>query len=379
MNGSNEPPLRSRTAKTLNTLKTKIGNRNAVVCFQGAAFVSLLIITLGAAFLVYFTPTSPRMQNDADISTGAENRTASLFLDVRERLIVPLDLITIQNSALAAAAPPITVEPRVLGALVGISEEEFVQERGGVVDYIAEEGDTLSSIADKFGLSLNTLLWANDLSKSSVIQPGQKLVILPVDGVVHHVKKGDTISGIAKLYQAKASEIIAFNNLSSENDIYIGDILIVPGGKMPVSRSTRTYVSTPKQVPVASSYFICPVGSSCVLTQGLHWYNAVDFQASCGSPVFAAAGGKVLKVALTNSTSRWAFGGAGNHITILHPNGTITFYGHLRSSLVSPGQQVSQGQMIATSGGMPGTPGAGLSTGCHLHFEVEGARNPFAY
>lgn len=377
MNGLNEPPLRSWAAKTLNTLKTKIGNRNAVVCFQAAAFASLLVISLGAALLVYFAPAGSRGQNNTGINIGTENHSVGLFLDGRERLIVPVDLITIQNSALAAAAPPSTVEPQVLGTLVGVSEEEFAQERGGVVDYIVEEGDTLSSIAEKFGLSLNTLLWANDLSKSSVIQPGQKLVILPVDGLVHHVKKGDTISGIAKLYQAKTSEIVAFNNLSSESDIYIGDILIVPGGKMPVS--SPTYVSAPPQVPVASSYFICPLGSYCALTQGLHWYNAVDFKASCGSPVFAAAAGQVLKVALTNSTSRWAFGGAGNHITILHPNGTISFYGHLRSFLVSQGQQVSQGQMIATSGGLPGTPGAGLSTGCHLHFGLRGARNPFAY
>ena len=91
-----------------------------------------------------------------------------------------------------------------------------------------------------------------------------------------------------------------------------------------------------------------------------------------------AAGGRVLKVRLTSSTSRWAFGGAGNHITILHPNGVVTTYGHIATSFVNPGDEVSQGQIIALIGGQPGTPGAGRSTACHLHFGVSGAKNPFA-
>jgi len=128
---------------------------------------------------------------------------------------------------------------------------------------------------------------------------------------------------------------------------------------------------------LASSYFICP-HSACRISQYLHWYNAIDFGGKCGDPIIAAAAGTVLKVQLTSSTSRWVFGGAGNHLTILHPNGVVTMYGHLSASLVKPEDVVSQGQMIALMGGQPGTPGAGLSTGCHVHFGVTGARNPFA-
>jgi murein DD-endopeptidase MepM/ murein hydrolase activator NlpD len=93
--------------------------------------------------------------------------------------------------------------------------------------------------------------------------------------------------------------------------------------------------------------------------------------------IYAAAAGTVLNVKLTKSTSRGAFGGAGNTITILHPNGVVTSYGHIAVSLVNPGNPVSQGQAIALMGGKPGTAGAGLSTGCHVHFQVSGAVNPF--
>lgn len=284
------------------------------------------------------------------------------------------DFLLVQNSSLKAATPPNLVSSQVLGTLVEGYEKEDVQKV--IVEYVVESGDNLSSIAEKFSISLNTVLWANNLNKNSVIQPGQKLTILPVSGVIYHVRSGDTISEIAREYKGKVEEVLSFNELSSEGDIYIGDVIIIPNGIMPAP----TVVSSPQLViPLASSYFICPVAGGCRITQGLHWYNAVDFSnGKCGEPILAAAGGTVLKVKLTSSTSRWAFSGAGNHLTILHPNGVVTMYGHLLTSFVSSGDEVSQGQIIALMGGQPGTPGAGLSTGCHLHFGVSGAKNPFA-
>ena len=259
-----------------------------------------------------------------------------------------------------------------MGALIEGYTAEDVQKI--IVEYIVEDGDSLWSISEKFNVSLNTLLWANNLNQNSIIQPGQKLIVPPVSGVIHHVKAGDTVSEIAKKYKAKTEDVISFNNLSNEADVFVGDILVVPDGVMP--SPTVSYTST--WVPIATSYFICPISSPCRITQGIHWYNAVDFShGNCGEPVFAAAGGTVLKVKLTSSTSRWAFGGAGNNLTILHPNGVVTSYGHILTSFVNPGDEVSQGQIIALMGGQPGTPGAGKSTACHLHFGVIGAKNPF--
>ena len=281
------------------------------------------------------------------------------------------DLSFVQKNSLAAVSPPIMVTPQVLGALVGAADYEWTEK--AVTEYTVQPGDSLWLIAEKFDISLDTILSANDLSKYTLIQIGQKLVILPVTGVIHHVKQGDTVSAIAKTYKSTADKIIVFNDLLDADDIYIGDILIVPDGVMP-----PPVIYAPQWVPIASSYFICPISPPCRITQGLHWYNAIDFShGKCGEPIYAAAAGTVLKVKLTSSRSEWAFGGAGNHITILHPNGVVTMYGHLQTALVNPGDYVSQGQIIALMGGMPGTPGAGSSTGCHVHFSVNGARNPF--
>jgi len=282
------------------------------------------------------------------------------------------ELLLVGEGSIRASSPPTTFSPQALGALMGGLEPEDAKKV--ITEYIVESGETLSLIATKFNISLNTILWANNLSKNTQIQPGTKLIILPVSGIVYHVKSGDTISAIAEKYKGKSEEIVDINNLSDEGDIYVGDIIIVPNGVMPAA---PVYVA-PQGIPLADSYFICPIAYPCRKTQGLHWYNAVDFShGQCGEPIYAAAGGTVLKVKLTNSTSRWAFGGAGNNLTILHPNGVVTSYGHIAVSLVNPGDQVSQGQAIALMGGKPGMPGAGLSTACHLHFGVSGARNPF--
>jgi len=331
-----------------------------------------------ALFLFVFVSFSPALV----LNSYAENSDSCLINDKIEEnslFCAPIknsypespEFVLVGSNSLIASTPPNTFSSQVLGDLIGYGQEDA---KKVITEYIVEEGDTLSSLAEKFDISINTILWANDLTKNSVVKPGQKLVILPVSGIVHHVKSGDTISSIAQTYKGKTDEIIAFNDITNEA-VYVGDIIVVPNGTMP--SATVQKQQSPSNVPVASSYFICP-HSSCHVSQWLHWYNAIDFNGKCGDPIIASAAGKVVKVQLTSSTSKWAFGGAGNHITILHPNGVVTTYGHISASLVSPGESVSQGQVIALMGGQPGMPGAGLSTGCHVHFGVTGAKNPFS-
>ncbi|MFC1789429.1 LysM peptidoglycan-binding domain-containing protein [Patescibacteria group bacterium] len=288
------------------------------------------------------------------------------FIEPITTKMEPPEFSTIQESSLLGFAPPITVTSQVLGTILGSSASNIDRD---IIEYEVKEGDTLSDISQEHDVSVNTLLWANNMSSRSTLKIGKKLVILPTTGVLHHVKLGDTISVIAVRYKAKSEDVVAFNNLVSEDDIFVGDMIIVPGGIMPaiqVSNSTYT------QVPLASSYFICPITAPCRVTQKLHFYNAIDFsRGKCGDSIYAAAGGVVQRIKYG-----WN-GGAGNTITILHPNGAVTSYGHIQTFLANQGDQVNQGQTIALMGGQPGTAGAGKSTGCHVHFSVQGAANPF--
>ncbi len=292
--------------------------------------------------------------------TSAESSSQDLFVEpVKNTQKDSSEIVFLQQNSMVGIIPPVMIVSKTLGVVT--DSDEFIgsetEDRKSITEYIVEPKDSLSSIAAKFNISANTILWANSLNKGSVIKPGQKLIILPVSGVLYNVKKEDTLSEIAKTYKANINEIITFNELSG-GDIFVGDILIIPNGEMPSPQ--KKYVSPqPSQIPVGSTYFMYPAEGK--ISQGLHFSNAIDIANQCGSLVVAAAGGTVLR------TSWNSIGG--NYITISHPNGTVTYYGHLSSFLVKSGESVTTGQPI---GGIGKT---GRATGCHLHFEVRGAKN----
>ncbi len=268
------------------------------------------------------------------------------------------DLKIMQDNTLCGVATPCVVSGKVLGDVFGGNN----QNKKEVTDYTVQPGDTLQSIADSYNISINTLIWANDLTSSSAIKVGQDLTILPTDGVLYAVKSGDTISAIAQKYKAQPNDIISYNNLANQDDIYIGDILIVPGGVMP--KNVAPLINN--QIPLANNYFIFPAEGR--ITQGLHYYNAIDLANSCGTPIYAAASGVVQRAVYNNA---WNLG-MGNYVTILHPNGTVTYYGHFENVFVKSGDKVNVGDRIGLMGE------TGNATGCHVHFEVIGAVNPLA-
>lgn len=274
---------------------------------------------------------------------------------------VPLetpDLKIMQDNTLCGISTPCVVSGKVLGDAFGSGD----QNKKDVVDYTVQPGDTLQSIANSYNISVNTLLWANDMTSFSTIKVGQSLAVLPVDGVLHAVKSGDTMSAIALKYKANTDNIISFNGLANQDDIYIGDILIIPGGVMP--KTAAPIINN--QVPLADNFFIFPAEGR--ITQGLHYYNAIDLANSCGTPIYAAASGVVQRAVFNNA---WNLG-MGNYVTILHSNGTVTYYGHFENVFVKPGDKVTVGDRIGLMGR------TGNATGCHVHFEVVGARNPLA-
>ena len=146
-----------------------------------------------------------------------------------------------QQSFLAASVSPMIVTGQ--------------EKRDKIIEYQIKPGDTVSSIAMEFGLSPQSILWANKLSLTSVIKSGQKLVILPVDGMQHTVGNNETVSAIAKKYKAKIDDIIAFNSLPADGQIKSGQELIIPGGVMPVA---------PARTPLPSSRSLASVVSGVI-------------------------------------------------------------------------------------------------------------------
>lgn len=263
---------------------------------------------------------------------------------------------------------------------------------GSISVYTVKDGDSISGIADHFGVSVSTILWANDLTIHSTIKPGMTLNILPVSGLQHKVQSGETLSSIAAKFHASTAEIATFNGLDAQATVVVGSTLIIPGGEeanaSTVAKTTTTKTATkttttkssttkaPTKTTIRSDlgtatsggYFTNPVPGA-LLTQGIHGNNGVDLGAPSGTPIHAAAAGTVI---ISKNDAAWN-GGYGSYVVVSHANGAQTLYAHMSKDIATVGETVSQGEVIGYVGE------TGEATGNHLHFEVRNAKNPFGY
>ena len=246
--------------------------------------------------------------------------------------------------------------------------DQINDHRNSVIEYTAQEGDLLSFIATDYGVSTDSVMWANKLKNADNISPGQVLRIPPITGVIHIVVRGDTPTLIAQKYQASEDRIMSYNHIPKSGVLVVGDEIIVPEGKMQNSKSKtlpRAIQDAFAHLPDLKDFFKIP-------TPGFNWgkihgRNGVDVANQCGTSIYAAADGVVTSAMATGYN-----GGFGKYLKIAHQNGTETLYAHTSKLLVVSGQQVARGDQIALMGT------TGRSTGCHLHFEVHGAKNPLA-
>ncbi|MFN8485282.1 MAG: LysM peptidoglycan-binding domain-containing M23 family metallopeptidase [Anaerolineae bacterium] len=274
--------------------------------------------------------------------------------------------------------------------------------------YTIQPGDTLLGIATAHDLSLDALVVANPSLEGQInhlILPGDDLRIPPSGGIVHIVKDGDTLSSIADKYETDVATIVGYasNRVKTDDDLRPEQLLFVPGAEVALPAPTpaprqNTLVSVlqpkaaaqqpartappapqpqqparpaPPAAPVAGSgNFRYPVpGGYLITTYFSGWHPGVDFAMSMGTPVYAADGGRVV-------FSGWDNTGYGYCIIVDHGNGFRTRYAHLSWIFPNYGQYVEKGEQIGKVGS------TGRSSGPHLHFEIilNGiARNPFAY
>jgi murein DD-endopeptidase MepM/ murein hydrolase activator NlpD len=291
--------------------------------------------------------------------------------------------------------------------------------KNGVISvYVVEPGDTLSGIAAHFGVTEGTILGANNLTLKSVIQPGDQLIIMSIDEIPYTVKQGDTLESIAKRFGGDATDIGDYNGVD-DSTLVVGSQINIPGGEASAPVVSTTVTSTPPKTgsgtkkpkpvvtttpskPTASTKIlqgsqasgniipmannpdepargVGPVGSpdeiayytspltSFIQTQNIHGWNAVDLAAPSGTPIMAAAAGEVI-IAKEGGYN----GGYGSYVVITHDNGSQTLYAHMSKVAATVGEEVAQGQVIGYVGE------TGDATGPHVHFEIRnGIRNPF--
>lgn len=275
------------------------------------------------------------------------------------------------GEVLSSVAPPSASIADLNSEGMSMATQESVKPRDEVLDYIVQSGDTLSSVAHKFDVSGETIMWANDLTgKNPILKPGQVLKIPPVTGVVHKVKRGETVYSIAKKYDVDPQKILnyPFNDFVDLDTfaLNVGQNLVVPDGVMPEESNGNPSVTRPPapQYLAKGSMGKLLFPTTGTITQQPVWYHmALDIANRASPDVYAAESGTAVTVTCIK-------GGYGCHVVLTHADGTQTLYGHLQSFYISQGAKVDRGQAIGRMGS------TGRSTGTHLHFEVRIGGHP---
>jgi len=257
-------------------------------------------------------------------------------------------------------------------------ETIYELDRSERIAYEVQPGDTLSVIAYQYGLSVESLRYANDsIANTDRLKPGQELEIPPKDGVYITVESGDSLLELMDTYDGELEGTKLFNGVDGDNDLVAGKELFIIDGSLPVTTTyvaattTTTYTApvTSTAAPEVSQYDITPSvegwirPTQGIITQGYHGgHYAYDVADRSKPPILAAASGTVVKA----YNSGWN-GGYGHYILIDHGNGYQTLYAHNEVVYVSVGDTVEQGQVIAKMGATGRVYGV---TGIHLHFEL---------
>ncbi len=341
--------------------------KNRLLTHASMLAIALLVIGLSRLSLpwgainairpIKYDLTSPTAAETQELPFAPPPKLSNLYDGVLMRNAVPRTIIPDRTSPAAAQA----------GAATNSS--------GEIKAYEVQSGDNISSIAYKFGLTPETVIWANpDLELNpDLLSVGQKLTILPVDGVYHQVGSGDTVNGIAATFQTDPALIInqPQNKLSPDNlTLQTGQWLIVPGGTKPFKPRAVTAYSGP--IPADATTGTGNLGwpATGSISQGFSSYHpALDIAGYLGEPVLAADSGYVIAAGWDNT-------GYGYNVVIDHGDGFQTLYAHLQAYYVDPGANVSKGQQIGEMGK------SGNATGPHLHFEIRHGtvqRNPYGF
>lgn len=292
------------------------------------------------------------------------------------------------TGAYSALAPAETLEPAPIQQMMYQNAESKVaafrkeieageyfvsEDQSQAIVYESKPGDTIEKISKKYHVSPNTILKNNDRSKiDDVLEPGTKLMILPVDGIAHPVERNETLAELSKRYDVGIQEIIETNQLDNPHMITEKQKIIIPNATdlkprptpepkplLQAINASRTGRQAPAMKSKTGRRLSWPSQGVVTSNYGWRWlrmHNGMDIAGPIGTPIKAAKEGRVVY-------SGW-MGGYGYAVDIEHGGGVRTRYAHCSSLNVRVGEYVHRGQTIGAMGS------TGNSTGSHLHFEV---------
>jgi murein DD-endopeptidase MepM/ murein hydrolase activator NlpD len=324
------------------------------------AIALIVVIAAGASLAPGAAPVGAA-EGAPELALGGEDRVR---LSIGGN--VPVDVDSAGTASFAEAAVP--VDDGTLYKPVAV--DTTIQSSDGMLErYKVRNGDTLTGIASRFGVSMMTVWWANKLTSRESLKVGQTLVIPPVNGLIVTVDTGDTVQSLAREYKITTEEIVEVNELDDPN-LIVGQVLVLPGAR-----------GEPLPTPKPTTAPAAPVGGGCgtcggnVKYQGGAWawpvvgggnyivqyftsgHLAVDIAADYGSTIVSPLAGQVI-------FSGWKSNGGGYQVWISHGNGIYTSLNHMSIATATSGENVSRGERVGRVGM------SGWASGPHLHLEV---------
>ena len=343
--------------------------------------LALLAVAIGLAGAA---PASASIQRSGPLASRDPGRNVTF--NVLPSAQPPTN--TEENLTFVGPGGPILIDQAVVAPQANPYTTIPNRQRRDVIRYTVQDGDTLFGIAALYGLTPESLLWANyDALQDNphLLTPGMELNIPPVNGIVYTVEAGDTVESLAEKYKATVEAIYVggyeWNQLKPGQQPTLGATLIIPGGSrefkswaLPQAENTSQATGN-AEVPVVSNSnagfcadasaglvgtgaFIWPADQHWVSGNNYAaWHPGIDIATNMGDPIYAADNGVVVYAG-------WNTWGYGNLVVIDHGNGWQTWYAHNSAIYVGCGQNVFQGGVVAAAGS------TGHSTGPHLHFET---------
>jgi murein DD-endopeptidase MepM/ murein hydrolase activator NlpD len=227
-----------------------------------------------------------------------------------------------------------------------------------LVHYRVTRRDSVQSIAARAGITVDTLVQINRLPSPPVLDPGQRLIVPPIDGTMIRVDQDQRLDVLAQTFRVDVSALRAVNGLAIDarlpKELFIPAMRTEDIAQAAGSADAAGTSSNPAGTREQLIRFAWPAKG--IITQYFsEFHPGIDIANDVGTPELAADAGRVVFA---------GWGDYGIYVEIDHGNGFHTVYGHLSRANVSTGQVVTKGQLIGLMGA------TGRATGPHLHFEI---------
>lgn len=288
------------------------GHYKGFISSSASIYAGLFLVIIALVAAGYKTPERnetlanavPNSSIVAAAEAESDNSTGSID-----------QLVATKAAAHIASSAELPVAPNVENLSVSLSVEREMAQNSegsntekprvieadgvdrGIKKYKTKRGDTVTKIAKLYGISAETVRWANDLT-SDALEPGKTLTILPVTGIQYTTESGDTIDAIAKQFKTSTDRIVSFNDLELSKDLKPGTKLIIPGGILPSNQRPgySAPIPTQSQVQYVPNYGSGFGGKSWYIKTGTSGNNggyafgnctayAFDRRAQLGKPV----------------------------------------------------------------------------------------------